>query len=432
MHTRVPFLILMLALVSLAWLPSCKKDADPEPTPTSGGHFNVWFTTGEGSASMGTKGATVLSVKDLSSGTLSISGQGVEVGEKLMSSAIAHDGYYYQVSKAGRFEKLRLVDNQLTEVGAFPCPQVKERRYAHAWIDKNTLVIMGAAGTDAQKVNWLKINVKTMTPIADGQLDLVAPGSGLKFSTSGMLAYRPSDGQLLYSYNYNQDVPAMKADATKELKEFWIATINPSDMKTGTPSKESRAHREGATAYGELRNSLSCFDEKGNYYLTVAQFLPGVKSTTPSKHSIFCMRKGEKGFHPAYQACKAYQGKIIDMHYLGNKKVLCYLHDPHTITPDKDLTKSKTWQQKDNPFVSYWATVDLAAAGEPVRIEGMPVGDGSHSRLAAIHEGKAYVVVNTKEGVAQVYIYDVATGAVSKGATGEKGITAERIDYVAE
>lgn len=432
MKRRIPLIVCLLGLLGAVVVSSCKKQNEPEPSTPTGGHFNVWFAVGEGSASKGEKGSIVLSVEDLSTGTLSVKGQGVEVGDKLMPSAIAHEGYYYQVSKAGRFEKLRLADNRLEEVKAFPCTQVRERRYAHAWLDKNTLIVMGAAGEDAQKVNWVKIDVVSMSPLANGQLDLAAPGAGLRFSTSGMLAYRQQDGQLFYSYNYPQNASAMKANATKELREFWLACIAPDNMQVSSPYKESRVHREGAAAYGELRNSLSCFDEEGNYYLTVCEYLPGVKSTTPAKHSIFCVRQGARSFDPSYQACKAYQGKIIDMHYLGQKKALCYLHDPHTIAPGKELTDPKTWSQKTTPFVSYWATVDLGAAGEPVRIQGIPEGDGSHSRLAALHDGKAYIVVNTKEGYAQVYIYDVATGAVTKGAQGAQGLIAERIDYVAQ
>lgn len=433
------FRLLMLLPLCMLAVVGCDKRKEEkvgiERTPSEGataGHFNVWFPMGStGSASMGTKANVVLTVDDLLSGELSVEGKGVEAQE-LLPASIAHRGYYYQVSNEGRFQKLRLEPGELKVVKEFPCPQVKSRLFSHAWIDENTLVLIGSVAEDATKFNWLKIDVEEMTIIGEGELSPHAePGADYRCCTSGMLAYRKGDGKLLFSYNFQQKGKPMKLDAAKEKREFYFATIAPATMEMENVFTEQRVHREGAAAYGELRNWLSFFDEAGDYYFAVAEYLPNVKSSTPSFHSIFRVKAGEKEIDQSYHALKEFKGKIINMLYLGNQKALCYVTDPATVRPELDLEQSGTWSQTKTPFVSYWTVVDLASETH-TRLAGLPEGDANHSQLSALRDGKVYFVINPKEGKSQFYIYDVATGDVQKGATAGEGALIERIDFVKE
>ena len=138
---------------------------------------------------------------------------------------------------------------------AFKEYTLKDRRYTHAWIDDNTLVLMAANG-DASKVIWIKVDTKEMKHLSEGELNLPALPSGGTFSTSGIAAFRASDNTILYSYVNNKD-------KTK----FFMAFVNPTEMTVTKVVEENRAQFMAGTAYGELLQSKSFFDASGNYYL---------------------------------------------------------------------------------------------------------------------------------------------------------------------
>lgn len=161
-------------------------------------HFDLFLTVGK-HGGMSSKNTTVVnSVNKLTAdmGTITVKGEGTELGDYSMES-ISKGKYYYQIpSSNDRFVKYQIKDNKVIECASSPFKTntYKVRSYTHAWIDDNTLVVMAANG-DASKVIWSKLNTDNMSILAEGTLDILLPESEVtgeetkKFTTSGILTY---------------------------------------------------------------------------------------------------------------------------------------------------------------------------------------------------------------------------------------------------
>ena len=138
-------------------------------------HFDLFLTVGK-HGGMSSKNTTVVnSVNKLTAdmGTITVKGEGTELGDYSMES-ISKGKYYYQIpSSNDRFVKYQIKDNKVIECASSPFKTntYKVRSYTHAWIDDNTLVVMAANG-DASKVIWSKLNTDNMSILAEGTLDV--------------------------------------------------------------------------------------------------------------------------------------------------------------------------------------------------------------------------------------------------------------------
>ena len=198
---------------------------EPEPTPVEPEkatyHFDIWVSVGS-TGGMGSntsylvKGLDSLTVQP----TVDFKNDGVDVTATMNMESIIKGKYYYQVPiSADRFSKYQIVGNQLKVIKEQPFVKntFKDRRYTHAWIDDNTLVLIAANGT-ANKVIWTKLNAEDMTILDEGELTLQVP-EGDKFSTSGLARYRKSDDRIIYFFQHKA-----------EKHNFYAAFINAKDM----------------------------------------------------------------------------------------------------------------------------------------------------------------------------------------------------------
>ena len=149
---------------------------EPEPTPVEPEkatyHFDIWVSVGS-TGGMGSntsylvKGLDSLTVQP----TVDFKNDGVDVTATMNMESIIKGKYYYQVPiSADRFSKYQIVGNQLKVIKEQPFVKntFKDRRYTHAWIDDNTLVLIAANGT-ANKVIWTKLNAEDMTILDEGE-----------------------------------------------------------------------------------------------------------------------------------------------------------------------------------------------------------------------------------------------------------------------
>ncbi len=401
----------MAALMLVAAFTSCSKDDDNSSSnpdePPVGVHYDLIATVpGESGKIHGgmskDKSHIELSMASLddASATITFNGQGAEITDYTIES-IYKGKYMYQVpNNKTCFSKLQFKDNKMEVIQEQPVVgnTYKARNYTHAWLNDNTLLIMSTDG-DHKKVIWTKLNTDDMKIIKEGELSIqVAEGYNV-LTTSGVAAYRKSDNKLFYFY-YNKKETSGSSKTSNE-PYFRIAVINPETMAIEQEIINHEAAQTTASAYGELLQQTVFFDENDNLYISCFNVV--------SKKNYGCLlriKKGQFNFEEGYNAFPDAKGKLLTIQYLGNGKALAYSGDNAVGTGINDLAY-------------YYSIVDLNAKSvQRLQYNGADIAysGGSFSQRSAVNiaEGKAYFGVDTAEELC-VYIYDIATGNVTKG-----------------
>lgn len=409
---------LMAVLMITAAFTACSEDDDNGTSGSSkGAHYDLTITVGKHGGMAKTETHVTLSVASLSDPdtTITFDGKGVEITDYTIES-IYDDEFMYQVpSSMDRFSKLQLKNNELTVVQEqrFDKNTYTPRNYTHAWLDKNTLLIMSTT-EDHTKVIWTKLNVKDMSIINEGTVDGIKVAEGYNvLSTSGLLAYRKSDKKLFYFYN-NKGLTSGSNKSTNE-PFFRIAVINPETMAVEQEIINSEAAQMQGSAYGELLQDFIFFDKDDNLYLTAF-------STKSKKNygQLLRIKNGEYDFEKGYNAFPDTKGKILTIQYLGGNKALVYSGDNAVGTGIQDVAY-------------YYSIVDLDTK-QATRLqyngEDIAYSAGSFSQRSVYNakENKAYFgVSNDTEN--RIYIYDVATGNVSLGSKLATGVYFDQIRF---
>lgn len=409
---------LMAVLMITAAFTACSKDDDNDTSGSSkGAHYDLTITVGKHGGMAKTETHVTLSVASLSDPdtTITFDGKGVEITDYTIES-IYDDEFMYQVpSSMDRFSKLQLKNNNLTVVQEqkFDQNTYTPRNYTHAWLDKNTLLIMSTT-EDHTKVIWTKLNVKDMSIINEGTVDGIKVAEGYNvLSTSGLLTYRKSDKKLFYFYN-NKGLTSGSNKSTNE-PFFRIAVINPETMAVEQEIINSEAAQMQGSAYGELLQDFIFFDKDDNLYLTAF-------STKSKKNygQLLRIKNGEYDFEKGYNAFPDTKGKILTIQYLGGNKALVYSGDNAVGTGIQDVAY-------------YYSIVDLDTK-QATRLqyngEDIAYSAGSFSQRSVYNakENKAYFgVSNDTEN--RIYIYDVATGNVSLGSKLATGVYFDQIRF---
>lgn len=371
-------------------------------------HFDLFLTVGK-HGGMSSKNTTVVnSVDKLTAdmGTITVKGEGTELGDYSMES-ISRGKYYYQIpSSNDRFVKYQIKDNKVTETAACPFKTntYKVRSYTHAWIDDNTLIIMSANG-DASQIIWSKLNADNMSILAEGTLDIPLPESEVageetkKFTTSGILSYNEKAGKLYYFY-YGKN--GLSGKSGKTTTAFYTAVLDPSTLAVESNKRNSITGEMAGSAYGELMQNCVMYDENGNLYLAALTEKGGIE-----EGHLLRINKGEVDFDTTYEGYPDADGKLLTVQYLGDGKALAYSRNDAAGT-------------SIDSYSHYYSVIDLAT-GERTRLsyggKELAYSGGRFSQRSVVFNGKAYIGVNTEaDANAIIYIYDTKTGAVEKGA----------------
>ena len=409
---------LMAVLMITAAFTACSEDDDNGTSGSSkGAHYDLTITVGKHGGMAKTETHVTLSVASLSDPdtTITFDGKGVEIADYTIES-IYDDEFMYQVpSSMDRFSKLQLKNNNLKVVQEqrFDKNTYTPRNYTHAWLDKNTLLIMSTT-EDHTKVIWTKLNVKDMSIINEGTVDGIKVAEGYNvLSTSGLLTYRKSDKKLFYFYN-NKGLTSGSNKSTNE-PFFRIAVINPETMAVEQEIINSEAAQMQGSAYGELLQDFIFFDKDDNLYLTAF-------STKSKKNygQLLRIKNGEYDFEKGYNAFPDSKGKILTIQYLGGNKALVYSGDNAVGTGIQDVAY-------------YYSIVDLNTK-QATRLqyngEDIAYSAGSFSQRSVYNakENKAYFGVSN-ETENRIYIYDVATGNVSLGSKLATGVYFDQIRF---
>lgn len=407
-----------MALFIAFGMTGCSKDDEPQqeddPTIIQDYHFDLWVAL-DRHGGMGRDVQTLVrSVNSLEADQpeITFQGQGTEVNSILSLETILKGAYYYQVPVSGdRFAKYTIKDNQIQVVKErrFQTNTYSTRKYTHAWINDNTLVIMASNG-EGDKIVWTKLNADDMTIIAEGNLDVKMPEGGEIYTTAGILNYRASDNKLFYFYYAKTG-----GKRGKRVTPMMTAVINPATMAVESDTPCFLDCEMVGTAYGELLQTTTFIDGNNNLYIACV-----TDDADGNEHShLLKIPANSTSFDQSYDGYTA-EGKLISVMYLGNNKVMAYAREDKLGT-DIDA------------FSHYYTVIDVVSkASTPVSFNGQRLAYSSgrfSSRMAYVNH-KAYIGVDAEGQKPQIYIYDVTSGQTALGATMASGYYFEQIRVV--
>lgn len=410
-----------MALFIAFGMTSCSNNDEPDPTPDDPTtikdyHFDLWVAL-DRHGGMGRDVQTLVrSVNSLEADQpeITFQGKGTEVNSVLSLETILKGAYYYQVPVSGdRFAKYVIKDNQIKVIKdrRFETNTYTTRKYTHAWINDNTLVIMASNG-DGNKIIWTKLNTDDMTIISEGTLDVKMPEGGELFTTSGILNYRASDNKLFYFYYAKTG-----GKRGKRVTPMMTAVINPSTMAVESDTPCFLDCEMVGTAYGELLQTTTFIDDNNNLY--IACFTDDADG---NEHShLLKIPANSTSFDQSYDGFTG-DGKLISVMYVGANKVVAYARE------DKIGTDIDS-------FSHYYTVLDVAAkTSTPITFNGKRLAYSSgrfSSRMAYVNH-KAYIGVDAEGAKPQIYIYDVENNQTSLGVTMASGYYFEHIRVVEE
>lgn len=416
---KIKFLLISFMALFIAFgMASCSSEDEPDqpddPTVIQDYHFDLWVAL-DRHGGMGRDVQTLVrSVNSLEAGQpeITFQGTGTEVNSILSLETILKGAYYYQVPVSGdRFAKYIIKDNKVEVVKErrFQTNTYATRKYTHAWINDNTLVIMAATG-DATKIVWTKLNADDMTIISEGTLDVPMPEGGELFTTSGILNYRASDNKLFYFYFAKQS-----GRRGKRVTPMMTAVINPATMAVESNTPCFLDCEMVGTAYGELLQTTTFIDGNNNLYIAC------VTDDADGKEYSHLLKipANSTSFDQSYDGFTA-GGKLISVMYVGDNKVVAYARDDAAGT---DI----------DSFSHYYTVIDVdSKTSTPITYNGQRLAYSSgrfSSRMAYVNH-KAYVGVDTEGQKPQIYIYDVEKNQTALGATMASGYYFEQIRVV--
>lgn len=416
---KIKFLLMsFMALFLAIGMTGCSDDDGPnepdDPTLIQDYHFDLWVTL-DRHGGMGRDVQTLVrSVNSLDADQpeITFQGTGTEVNSLLSLETILKGAYYYQVPVSGdRFAKYVIKDNKVEVVKErrFQTNTYATRKYTHAWINDNTLVIMAANG-DASKIVWTKLNTDDMSIIAEGTLDVKMPEGGELFTTAGILNYRASDNKLFYFY-----FAKTSGRRGKRVTPMMTAVINPTTMAVESDTPCFLDCEMVGTAYGELLQTTTFIDGNNNLYIACV-----TDDADGNEHShLLKIPANSTKFDENYDGFTA-GGKLISVMYVGDNKVVAYARDDAAGT---DI----------DSFSHYYTVIDVVSkTSTPIMYNGQRLAYSSgrfSSRMAYVNH-KAYIGVDAQGQKPQIYIYDVQKNQTTLGATMASGYYFEQIRVV--
>lgn len=416
---KIKFLLMsFMALFLAIGMTGCSDDDGPnepdDPTLIQDYHFDLWVAL-DRHGGMGRDVQTLVrSVNSLDADQpeITFQGTGTEVNSLLSLETILKGAYYYQVPVSGdRFAKYVIKDNKVEVVKErrFQTNTYATRKYTHAWINDNTLVIMAANG-DASKIVWTKLNTDDMSIIAEGTLDVKMPEGGELFTTAGILNYRASDNKLFYFY-----FAKTSGRRGKRVTPMMTAVINPTTMAVESDTPCFLDCEMVGTAYGELLQTTTFIDGNNNLYIACV-----TDDADGNEHShLLKIPANSTKFDENYDGFTA-GGKLISVMYVGDNKVVAYARDDAAGT-------------HIDSFSHYYTVIDVVSkTSTPIMYNGQRLAYSSgrfSSRMAYVNH-KAYIGVDAQGQKPQIYIYDVQKNQTTLGATMASGYYFEQIRVV--
>jgi len=376
---------------------SCKKDKEngPGTDPGSTGGY-VLAVRSEGGSDVSTD--YLISADNLTSGEISIVGQGIE---KTEYHFYQQTGKYittvnYSDANVGTVYKLD-EQRKLVEQGKF---SVERLRLFAPVNDKQFIAIAYPGDASGAQGTIYVIDAEEANIVNQKAIDMYAPAKNGEQAVPTGAVVR---GNKLY-------VPffGIKTDEwdTEKTDSAYVAVYSYPELQFETLLRDGRTGPIGSYAgQGYIFNT-----ENDDIY-TVSSSAYGTGSYKVTKHSVILrIKAGQNQFDENYSMdVEAITGgyKLCNSYYIGNGKVLASIYSYN------NQTEKEMWS-RDNVKL---AIIDLNAKSVNY-ISGVPVHNGGPTGMYNNHfildNGKVYIKISNTEGI---YIYEVDPNTY----TGKKG-----------
>ncbi len=372
-------------------LAACKKSSKTEDTPGTTTHkFTIYGNTTTPVAEY------MLDVNDLSSGTITSVGKGIEMTGKLNNSmwTIRKDNIFYGLNRQTKvFTKWSLENGAFKAVKEIPFTQLSYLCF-YQWVDNTTLLIGGASANEST-VDYVVINTNDLTITKSGSLPLAAPATGLKIAPcSGFL----KDGKLYVGYTYTDD---NYVNGVYAIDKAYLAVLDYPSMANVSISEDTRSTYPGS---GRVGLQAGFVYNNDIYIMTSPIAWNGDNSHKPT--GFYKIKNGERVFDNSYffsLSAKMNNNDPDALMYLGNGKAIVRNYKDDYVV---------NWSDWGKPIVEYWYLDVVAQTAVKINVPLFYGGATSYGYA----DGKVYLPVRTDAEGLILYVYDPATNAVTKGA----------------
>lgn len=383
----------LIALLAFM-LNSCSNDDNITPTQEEGKYSAVLAV-----GSWPNIAYYIADIPSLTSGTISLQGNGAEMtGKVYAQDIIQKDGFYYHANfGSGRFGKYHVEKGALVVDKEVPFTFLNWSSYA--WADAQTLVIFGVAeNAGKNEGRYAVVKVADMT-VTTGKLDLQAFPKGFDTYSMGFAEYRA--GKLFLGYSFASSdfstYPIMPV-----YQQLSVAVITYPTMAVESIISDIRSTNPGGpTVYAPA----SFQDENGDIYFMTD---PVYNYDYKSHSAVYRIKSGTTTLDATYYfdfSSKVNMEMGAAMWYIGNGKAIV-----RTRTAGESI-------DSDHSF----SVIDVKN-GAFIKKLALPVDKGERMVQAVVVEnGKAYIAVNAADKD-YIWEYDAAADKLTAGAEFTGGI----------
>lgn len=375
------------ALACATLFSGCDSDSDPAPDQIDETQYNYLMALSLPT----TDSYPFHTLKSVSSGTADIA-ESQEIPNLPYNVLVtAKDGYVYLNSEQKLTKYAVGEDGLLQDMGSVANLGISGGP-VYEFLDGNRMLISsGPRANSTGNFNYQIINIETMTEVGNGSISLPVTGTT---STAVPSAYILRDGKIFVPYIHtNSDYEAYD--------EAPVAIFNASTM-----AYEKTIYTSKTASLGYSVVSSHAIDEKGDLYLASCNSnYWGVNESLPS--GIVRIKSGQTEFDDSYffNLTEKFNGNHTGgMLYVGNGKAIVQVFRSDLITKYKDY---------QNGFVIEYYEVNLET--KATKKLAIPLAKYPRRAMALLQDGKAAIIGNTQNEGNNVYIYDPATGNVTKG-----------------
>jgi len=340
----------------------------------------------------------ITSIPSLTSGTISLKGNGAEMtGKVYAQDVVQKDGFYYHANaNSGRLGKYHVENGSLIIDKEIPFAWLNWSSYT--WADNNTLVIFGEGKGEAR---YAIIKVDKMT-IKTGTLNLEAIPSGFQVYNIGFAEYRSN--KLFLGYGFGSNDWSQYPNMPVYQKSF-VAVI---DYSTMTVEKSLADIRTTGFGGPNVYAPSSFVDENNDLYF-ISDPVNVYDYKSPA--IMYRIKNGQTEIDPSYffNFSAATNNEMAPaMWYIGKGKA---------------IVRSRIAGQSIDAD-HYFCIVD-AKNGSFIKKLDLPADKGERMVNGVIVEdGKAFIAVNAADRD-YIWEYDPATEKLTKGVEFIGGI-----DYI--
>lgn len=340
----------------------------------------------------------IADVPSLTSGTISLTGNGAELtGKVYAQDVIQRDGFYYHLnSGSGRIGKYHVENGKLVTDKEVPFTYFGWSSFA--WVNTNTFVIFGSAEGE---IRYAVVNTNNMT-LTSGKISATAIPTGFDDYNIGFAQYR--DNKLFLGYSFGStdysNYPTMPV-----YQKSFVAVVDYPAMTVAKTLEDTRTTGLGGP---NVYAPTSFVDENNDLYF-VSDPVGVYDYGSPS--AVYRIKSGSTELDATYFfnfSAAANNEMAPAMWYIGNGKA---------------IVRSRIAGQSID--TDHYFTVIDVKNGKVIKKLDLPADKGERMvNAVVVQDGKAYIAVNASDRD-YIWEYNPSTDKLTKGAEFVGGI-----DYI--